>query len=427
MTAPFTRIEPDALTRFREGDEGALERIFRTEYETLAELAASESENPAAAARIVEAAFYEAWQKRSTFTSPGDLEYFLRRCIHQTALREQGHRAALQHFREQEGVRAGAGAETASHADAAAPVADVDEAWRQLASVLHRPPEDDAQAAQRRRDISRHDTAQHVAHIADSRTSGSSIALMIGVGVAVVLALVFLVPRLMPGDPVEDANAALANNDTRLVSTQPGLRANVELAEGSHATLGPDTHLRIPPGFGERTRALGLEGTAVIRVAPEGGRSLVVRAGHATVAASGTEFAVSAYPGAPAVVRVSEGSVQVIAGDESRSLEAGEAVIVTAEGVMESPTAAALDEALGWTEGNFVVDAIQMRDMPALLQRWYGMQVAVGDSVVLDREVSFRVPLDSSGQLIRMIEQVGKVRYASRGGERIFRDAGGQP
>ncbi|HEY0970086.1 MAG TPA: FecR domain-containing protein [Gemmatimonadales bacterium] len=426
MTAPFTKIEPDALTRFKEGDEKALERIFRDEYDTLTALAANESGNPASASRLVEAAFYEAWQKRSTFTSPGDLEYFVRRCIHQGALREQGHRAALQHFAEHERTREYAGSSPSGQARAAAAAPlPVDEAWAQLAAVLHAPRSDDAHAAHVRHEISRHDTAQHVAHVADRKTSGGTIALMIGVAAAVVLALVFLIPRLAPGDPVAEADAALANNDTRLVSTQPGLRANVELADGSHATLGPDTRLRIPPGFGERSRALGVEGTALIRVAPEGDRTLVVRAGDATVTATGTEFAVSAFPGAPAVVRVREGTVRVIAGEQSRSLANGEAVVVNDDGTMTAPTAAVLDEAMGWTDGNFVVHERSMREMPALLLRWYGMQVAVGDSAVLEREVSFRVPLDSSRQLIQMIEQVGRVRYTSRGGERMFRDAGG--
>src|SRR5690606_31526149 len=132
----------------------------------------------------------------ATFTSPGDLEYFIRRCIHQGALREKGHRAALQHFAEHEGVTArhGAGAAPSTDGAARAPLG-VDQAWAQLASVLHAPRPDDSRAAQLRHDISRHDTAQHVAHIADHKTSGGTIALMIGVAAVVVLALVYLVPR----------------------------------------------------------------------------------------------------------------------------------------------------------------------------------------------------------------------------------------
>ncbi|HEX5580257.1 MAG TPA: FecR domain-containing protein [Gemmatimonadaceae bacterium] len=428
MTAPFTKIAPDALTRFREGDEQALERIFRDEYDTLTALAASESGDPACAPRMVEGAFYEAWQKRSTFTSPGDLEYFIRRCIHQSALREQGHRAALHHFTEHEGVaRNGrapaAGAAPGARRAAPATPANVDEAWAQLSAVLHAPPSDGEHAAHVRHDLSRHDTAQHVAHIADRKTSAGTIALMIGVAAAVVLLLVYIVPRIAPSDPVADADAAISNNDTRLVATQPGLRANVELADGSRALLGPDTRLRIPPGFGERTRAVGVEGTAQFRVAPENDRVFIVRAGNATVTASGTEFAVSAYPGAVAIVRVREGQVEVIGGGETRSLREGEAAAVAADGKLSTPNAAALDEAVGWLDGNFVVNDRSMRDLPALLQRWYGLDILVADSSVLDRKLSFRVPLDSTRRLISMIEQVGGVKYASQGGARVFRDA----
>jgi transmembrane sensor len=420
MTAPFTRIAPDALTRFTQSDERALEQIFRDEYDALTALAAAEVGDAAAAPRLVEGAFYEAWQKRDGFASPGDLEYFLRRAIHQAALREKGRRAALHRFAEKEGAHA------QRHATAAGPVG-VDEAWRQLEGVLHAPTPDAEHAAHVRHDQSRHGAAAHVAHIGEEKRSGGAIALMVAVGALVLVGIVVLVRLLSPTDPVAMADAALESSETREVATRPGLRANMELADGSRASLGPDSRLRIPPGFGERVRAVGVEGTARFQVAPGQDRAFIVRAGNTTITATGTAFEVSGYPGTPVLVRVREGSVDVLAAGPSRSLAAGEAVVVDAEGVMTDPTAGAVAEALGWTDGEFHMADRPMRELPALLQRWYGMQVLVGDSAVLDRRVTLRAPLDSQRALISAIEQQGKVRYAStRDGTRLFRDAAGR-
>lgn len=419
MTAPFTKIAPDALTRFTQSDERALERIFRDEYDALTALATSEVGDPAAASRLVEAAFFDAWQHRADFTSAGDLEYFLRRSIHQGALREQGRRASLHRFAEHERGHA-----AAHHANgsAAAPLS-VDEAWAQLSVALHAPPPDNERAASVRHDHSRHEAAAHVAHIADDKTPKSTIALMIGVAAIVLVAIVVLVRMLSPNDPVATADAALASTDTRVVSTRPGLRANVELADGSRATLGPDTHMRIPPGFGERVRAVGLEGTARFEVAPDRGRALIVRAGNATVTATGTAFEVSAYRNSNVIVRVREGSVDVRSGGPARPLAEGETVMVDADGAITQPSPADLEVALGWTDGDFVVTNLPMRDLPTLLQRWFGMQVLVADSAVLDRRISLRVPLDSTRRLVSDIEQAGRVKYARRGDTRMFRDA----
>ncbi|HEU4630349.1 MAG TPA: FecR domain-containing protein [Gemmatimonadaceae bacterium] len=415
MTGSFTKIAPDDLTRFKQGDEAALERVFREEYDPLLAVARTELTEPEAAPRLVEGALYDAWKQRERFLSPGDLEFFLRDAIHKEAVRENGRRAALHRFHEHEGG-------ATPHRAVPRQPADVDEAWREFASVLHAPPPDSEHAAHLRRDLSRHEAATHVAHVADER-GGVSAVLMAAIALVVVAAIVFGVRTLSARDVNGRIDAALASSDTRDVATPPGRRANIDLADGSRATLGPDSHLRIPPRFGESLRAVGLVGTGSFTVGEADDRPFHVRTGPARITAAGTVFDVSAYTDSVILVRVQDGLVTLSVGDSVRSLTTGDAVVVAADGGLAEPTAQQLEEMLGWTMGEFAAVNRRMRELPPLVQRWYGLQVVLADSALLDRRVTVRAPLDSASVLVAALEAAGRARATSRGAERVFHDA----
>ena len=399
MAGSFTRIAPEALTRFTSGDEGALERIFRDDYDELLARAVSELDDPAAASRLVEAAFFEAWQQHERFASPGDLEAFLRQAVHKGALREQGRRAALHRFQEHEG------AATPHATQAAAPAPTTDEAWADLHRSLHAPPPDVERSASARHDHSRHEAASHVAHIVDRRASIGSYLLIAGVAVVVLGAVVGAV-RWYDGQNIDaHTAAAVASADARLVSTRPAQRASTTLSDGSGVSLGPDTQLRIAKGYSPRLRGVGVAGTASFTVANLDGAPFTIIAGPARVVATGTVIDVAAYPSTPVVIRVREGGANVTAGTETHPLAAGEAIMIAADGTVSTPAAGALDQSLGWTRGEFVLVDVPMRELPAQLQRWYGLQVMVPDTALLARPVSIRVPLDSARLLVAAIEK----------------------
>ena len=417
MTSSFTKIAPDDLTRFKQGSEDALERVFREEYDTLLGIARTELTEAEAAPRLVESAMYAAWRQRDQFLSPGDLEFFLRDTIHKDAVRENGRRAAMHRFHEHEGS-------ATPHRTVPRGPDSVDDAWREFSSVLHAPTADQEAVAHVRPDQSRHGAATHVAHVADER-GGVSAVLMAAIAMVVVVAIVFGVRTLSARDINGRIDSALASAETRDVATQFGRRANVNLADGSRVSIGPDSHLRIPPRFGESLRAVGLQGTASFTVGRGDSRPFHVRAGPARLTATGTRFDVSAFANEPVLVRVQEGLVTLSVGDSVKSLTAGDAVAVAPDGALSAPSDQQLAEMLSWTDGRFAAVDRPMRDLPAMLQRWYGVQVLVADSALVDRRVSVRAPLDSMSVLIAEVERAGQAKYSMRGESRIFRDAAG--
>ena len=417
MPSASTPITPDELTLLKEGDRSVLERLFRSEYDSLVSGAAADLDDPIAAPVVVERAFYQAWEQRASFAQPGDLLRFLKDTTHQIALRDKGRRASLHRFTEHEGTAPpSAGRVPSGHQ------ATVDEAWSGLLAAMDRPSVETAGDVARRHDASRHGAALHVAKVGATKRDYRGMLLTVVVGIVVVAGIYGLMRALGAGDPGRLVDSELDRGEARLVTTRAAQRANVPLSDGSTASMGPDTQLRIAEKYGETMRVLGLNGTASFTVA-ESEQPFFVRAGAARVRATGTQFEVTSFVGQPTIIRVRNGTVTVTSRDSSVNLAEGEVVAVGADSSMAAPDPVMLDEGLAWTDGQFVMVDRPMRDVPTYLMRWYGIQVTVADSVLLDRRVSIRVPLDSTSAMVTAIEEAGQARYTSRGGERLFRDA----
>lgn len=417
MASASTPITRDDLTLFNQGDRSAFERLFRSQYDSLVASASAELDDPAAAPRIVESTFFQAWQQRASFAQPGELIRFLQDTTHQIATRDRNRRASLRRFQEHEG---GAGQATERATAEDRPTAD--QAWAALVAVMDRPAEQSVEDVARRRDASRHGTASHMAKVGAAKRDYRGMLLMLGVGVVVIAAIYGLMRVLGAGDPARLVDSELERSEARTVTTRAAQRANVPLADGSAASLGPDTQLRIAQEYGKTMRVLGLNGTASFTVA-ESEQPFFVRAGAARIRATGTVFDVSSFVGQGTFIRVRQGSVSVTARDSTVNLLEGEVLAVMSDSSVGTPDAVALDEAMGWTDGQFVMVDRPMRDVPTFLMRWYGIQVTVADTALLERRVSVRVPLDSTSVMISALEEAGQARYTSRGGERIFRDA----
>jgi ferric-dicitrate binding protein FerR (iron transport regulator) len=218
---------------------------------------------------------------------------------------------------------------------------------------------------------------------------------------------------------------ALQSSDVRLVSTLPGQQAGVTLLDGSKVNLGADTKLVIVPDFGAAVRAVKLEGAGRFTVAPGNKHEFVVRAGNAQVTATGTAFGVRAYPTDDMVsVRVREGAVRVNANGDTRDVAAGRALVVTKNGEMREPTAAELESAMSWIDGNLVITNRPLREALADMGRWYAYDIKVRDSTLLARPVTVKASLQSPRDAISQIEQTGRLKFGYDDQVMVFRDAG---
>jgi len=411
MSVTSPPIDPEALAALRRGEESALERLFRDQYDTLTAEAKTVLGDDTLAALTVERAFMRTWKERERMQTPTELATFLHQTVHETAVQKQSRRAGLHHL------------DVHGHAHTSAGHVrerpTVDAAWSQVASALHATPAD-AQAAAREQVLhSRHEAAAHIAATAKPYAWVRPTAFTILVA-ASLLGLGWWITRATAGSAID---AAIAATDARVLETRRGQLADVQLRDGSTARIAAESKLRLPKAFGNQMRGLGLEGAATFTVAPGKEVAFHVRTPNATIKATGTVFSARAYPAEDIVtVRVREGQVIVTAKGKERAVGAGGALAVDRAGIMTEPSAAALDEALGWADGYFATNGRPLREVLPMLTRWYSLELFLKDSALLDRRVTMRAKLDSKADAITALESGAGLVFGYEGTTMVLTD-----
>ena len=409
MSAILTPVADDLLEGLRDGDEAALEQLFRDHYEGLVIEARSRLDEPARAPDVVHDVFVSAWHHRAEFRSGDALERWLHDAVSHVAARDRARHTVMHRYEHRLPAAHGVGA-----------LVPPDTAWRRIRDTLHAPPPDLGLAARVRHEASRQVAAQHVAGIAQ-RGSWRLPALL---GAA---ALVLSLPALYGLDRAgEDATvtAALASEQARVHSARAGQRVDVTLADGSTAALFADSRLRVAGRFGPELRAIALEGAASIAATKGAAHPLEVRLGTARVLADDARFVARFYPDdESALIRVSEGAVSVRTGDALHVVNAGELLAISREGVASVPAPADVAQRLSFAEGRLVARDLRVRDALRLLARWYALDLAVDDEVLLDRPAALDGALVSPREAIASLERSAGLRFGWEGKAMVLRDA----
>jgi ferric-dicitrate binding protein FerR (iron transport regulator) len=409
MSAILTPVATDLLEGLRDGDEAALEQLFRDHYEGLVIEARSRLRDPARAPAIVQEVFEAAWHRRTEFASGDALERWLHDAVGHAAARDRARHAVMHRYDH---------AVTAAHG--VGRLVPVGAAWARLEEALHAPPPDPARAARVRHEASRQVAAQHVAGIAAGRSwRGSTI-----VGAAALLLSLPAFYWLNRAGADASVSAALVSDQARVHSARAGQRAEITLADGSTALLFADSKLRVPRQFGAELRAVALEGAASIAATPSATHPLEVRVGAARILANDARFVARYFAeDESALIRVSEGAISVRAGESLRVLNAGEVLAVSGDGGMSAPLPAVAGEALSFTTGRLVAGDVTVREGLRLLARWYALDLAVDDEVLLDRPASVNASLVSPREAIASLERSAGLRFDWEGEAMVLRDA----
>lgn len=394
-------------------DQQTLERLFRATYATwVADAKRRLGESGAAAPRVVSKAFHLAWQDRKRFHSQEELDAFLGANIQHGAAREMSRIAGLHRMDAH-----GAGPGSKAHHEVAE--MSVDEAWDRLHHTL----EGGAPEAYRARASSaRHEAAEHVKQLGKER-NWKPMALIGFAGLAIASAAIWWINKAGESRAVD---RALAAADVRNYETSYGQQVNVTLDDGTLVRLGPQSKLTVPKRFGMTGgyRAVRIDGTAnfnVTRMSET--QPFEVRNGPIAIIARGTEFTIRRYSEDPAlIVHVRDGTVDVRVGEQVRSVTKGNSFSVSSTGQMSVPSAEQLDEARTWADGNITIVGHNLRYVLPQLKRWYGLDIHVEDTRLLDRNVFVRAAVNSPKEAIASVEQSGGLKFTYVGENMAFQD-----
>jgi ferric-dicitrate binding protein FerR (iron transport regulator) len=414
MPALLTSLDDAQVAAFHDGDEHAFERLVHARFDALTDKARQKlGDDAIGAPRVAMYALLGAWNDRARFTSAHAIDDYFDDAVPHLCADELRRRAALHRFEKHEGVHA--------HA-AARPAMTAAQAWDEIAQRLHVSAEDVAAHREEARRIARRHAREHVDTVATRRIPTGAII----TGVVLLVAAVGLVKYMDRGSAELALTRALEATDARILRSSPGQRGTVSLRDASTAQMGAATTLRIPREFGTSVRGLALDGASRFVVSAGGALPFQVRAKGAAIVATGTDFVVRAYEDeADVLVTVREGSVRVhprVGDGASRTLAAGEAVVVTAEGAFREPTQREVELAFSWVDGALRLDDVTLDQALRTLRRWHALEATLADATLGQRRVSTTLSLASDAQALDSIMQAAQLVVTYDGQERILRD-----
>jgi transmembrane sensor len=220
---------------------------------------------------------------------------------------------------------------------------------------------------------------------------------------AALVAFTAIWPRLR--GEVEDPSDAKA----LAVTTRPGERVSLNLADGTRIVLAPLSTLRVPAEsqYGTGAREVELAGQALFEVRHNEARPFIVRTPNASVEDIGTTFTVREGESDSVVVRVTVGSVRL----RSRATASTEVTLAAGDvGVLHADRITALRGGVTQRDTAWAQGALEFRDAPMnevkeQLRRWYGVRLRVADSVLETRHVTATLddePVDRALQIIAL-------------------------
>ena len=392
-------------------DEAALEKVFRANYARLVVDAKGRlgADAAPAAPRVVSKAFHLAWNDRKRFHSMEELEAFLGANIQHGAARELSRQAGLHRMAHHEGL----GGKGQKHETGEM---TVDEAWDRLHHTLQGgAPE----AYRARASTARHEAAEHVAQLAKGRNWTPMIVIGL-VGLVAILAVMFFIDKA--GEDRAIVNQ-LAASDVRNYETSYGQQVNITLDDSTVVRLGPESKLTIPKRFGIGLRAVKIDGTANFEVTRTLPQPFQVRSGEAVMTARGTNFTVRRYPSDPTlVIFVKDDTVDLRIGEQTRAVTSGQGFLVTPDGRMEVPSKDLLDEARTWVDGSVTISGQKLRYVLPMMKRWYGLDINVADTKLLERDVFLHAAVNSPKEAIASVEKSGGLKFTYVGENMAFQD-----
>ena len=202
-----------------------------------------------------------------------------------------------------------------------------------------------------------------------------------GIRLAIVMAFALtaslIVLRLGGWDPVP-APEEVAQD--RVYTVDRGVRATINLTDGTHVYLNSESELVVDAAFGQTSRHVRLRGEGFFDVHAIEGQPFIIEAGDAIVEVRGTAFSVRVKAGGETVVAVSKGEVAL----SSPSSPSPDTVLLHPQslGIVGNGTLAArhgvdLTPYFAWREGRLLFRNASFDEVRDELERWYNLDVVL--------------------------------------------------
>lgn len=210
------------------------------------------------------------------------------------------------------------------------------------------------------------------------------------------------------------------NNDEaeHRVSTPYGGFYNLTLPDGTKVWLNAGTEIVYRPGFPGKERRIQLNGEAYLEVSKDNNKPFIVETASGSIKVTGTKFDVKSYPVETMVTTLLEGSVKVLAGENSRDLVPGNQMQLNpntrhAKFVEQAD----IGSAIGWKEGVFAFEDVPLPEALNEIERWYNVRVTYVNNKDQIRSIlngDFERTMNLN-DLVKVLAKVSKVKFTLKG------------
>lgn len=206
--------------------------------------------------------------------------------------------------------------------------------------------------------------------------------------------------------------------DAKVFVTKVGARDSITLTDGTRVILAPGSRLTVAAGYGASTREVTLDGAAFFDVRHDAQHPFTVRARGAQIRDIGTAFSVNTDASGGVSVAVTHGIVALrdsaAGAAPAVELRAGDRGIVRS-GAIAVARGIVTFEDLAWTRGQLSYRDAPLAEVQADLQRWYGIDLRVTDTTLLQRTVNGTTPVDSAAATVKWLALILGADVIQRG------------
>lgn len=188
--------------------------------------------------------------------------------------------------------------------------------------------------------------------------------------------------------------------------TERGQKLRVALPDGTIVTLNSESQLTYSTPFLPSERNVSLVGEAFFDVVKDPVRPFIVHSTDVTTKVLGTSFNVRSYPNeSESTVSVVTGKVQVSDGaGQQASLSPNTQGVFNPQKRQLLVTPFKIQNVIGWKDGLILFERTSLGKVFSRLERWYGVNIKVEDSEVLEGEYTGRY---KNASLEKVLEGVG--------------------
>ena len=194
-----------------------------------------------------------------------------------------------------------------------------------------------------------------------------------------------------------------------------GVKGFVDLPDGSRVWLNSSSSLKCPQKFDSLERVVEIEGEGYFEVVPNKDWPMYVKTSKGYgVKVTGTSFNLSSYSNDnKLVVTLIAGSVSIVH-EENKSeikLKPDEQITIVEKELPKLTKKANVEYNTAWKKGYLLFDNTPMQEVIRKVERWYGVNVMVKDSSIMEYRFTANFRSESISQVLEILKLSSNIKY----------------